>query len=228
MNKADEKIALALAQVDAEEFKNMDMTAADNWVPSEKFEKKIGKLLKHRKEPFIKIAGNARKRFAAVACAFLVFFGAAMSVEASREFIVGFVVDIYENISKFAFENPEGANAPKEIEIRYYPEYIPDEYELRETKESRFRNEIVFYNKKDQALIYTQYLIDSISISLDTEDVNINEIKIGDYSGYYYISKELINIIWKTDEYVFYISGDENITLDALIEMAESLKAEEK
>ena len=93
---------------------------------SEDYKRSIKKLCNRSKIPFLRGWRSAMRRVAVAAAAFLLVFSGMMSVSAVREPMVGFFVEIHENLVKLYFANEDVEKAPDEIQEMYLITELPE------------------------------------------------------------------------------------------------------
>ncbi len=76
--------------------------------------------------------------------------------------------------------------------------------------------------KKRDIIIYQQNYITNDKIILDTEDANIENVKINNYQGQIISKNETNQLIWFSEEYYFNILS--TLEKEELIKIGESLK----
>ena len=147
---------------------------------SRSFERKMKKLIrKNNYKPFV-------KGFKKVAIVFLlatsILFATIMNVEALKTRFIKIIKEIYDELTTFSFivENDNMDN----LDIRFKimePEYIPTVFKKIEVDELYTIRIISYENEKGDIIIYQQNYITNGKIILDTEDANIENVKINNY-----------------------------------------------
>ena len=100
------------------------------------FEERMEKLIERQKKTYFKIINTAVKRVACIIVAILILAGTVISVDALREGIKNFFIEVYEKFSTIVFEK-SNLNST-EITVCYDPKYIPDGYIVIDEKKSTF------------------------------------------------------------------------------------------
>lgn len=188
---------------------------------SEKFEKKMKKLISRREKPYYKIINTAGKRAACVAVIIAVATAAIFSVEAIRVAFLDFVTNIFE---KFSVVEPVNVDeTPLVIEDIYVITYGLSGYSVIKEINSELIN-CISYSNGDETIDYFQYVKHKFSnILWNTEDTLVNEIYINGKQAIYYIdNNDFKTIIWDNGDYIFVICA--NIDSEMLINIAESVK----
>jgi hypothetical protein len=191
---------------------------------SESFRLKMEKLLKFSHKPYFSFVNTVGKRIAIIAILIAVSFSVIMvKVEAVRDPVIHFIVEIYEKFSSIIFPDSESEEGyPDRIEKSYEPGYIPEGYALAESTAMTAVAQLIFSNQAGEEIVFMQYAIRSSSLSVDTEGVDIHKILIGDKQALFYSNKGVNNLIWTDGEYGYKITG--SIQQDETIKMMESIR----
>lgn len=195
--------------------------ASDDHVFSQKFERKMQKLIKRRNKPYYKIVNTIGKRVACIAVIIIVASSiTVMSVKALREAVADLFVSIYEKFS--SVQSAESSNTPATIEDIYNITVGLDNYEVVfEDTSNRWHS--VTYVNGEQIIDFSQYTIDGYNMNINTENATIHTININENEAiYYFDNNNYWNIIWNNGTYIIKISS--NISKDALIDIAESVQ----
>lgn len=188
---------------------------------SRSFERKMEKLIrKNNYKPFA-------KGFKKVAVIFLlvtsILFATIMNVEALKTRFIKIIKEVYNELTSFSFivENDNRDN----LDIRFKimePEYIPTGFKKIEVDELYTIRIISYENEKGDVIIYQQNYITNGKIILDTEDANIENVKINNYQGQIISKNETNQLIWFSEEYYFNILS--TLEKEELIKIGESIK----
>ena len=133
--------------------------------------------------------------------------------------------EIIYNIKKTAVEwtfhfkqiDPDGAT---EEFVPVKPE-TPEGFKITSEETDIGFHEVYYENKRGTIIIFTQTEVDDLGFNMDGE-ADIEEIKINEYSGFYYKKYSTWVIVWDNGYYLFDISGD--CDYDILLKMAESIE----
>lgn len=121
MSKSDFK--KALREVVSLEFAHIpEDESSINYTFSERFNKKMEKLIKSQRKAYWGVINTATKRAAVIFIAILSLFTAAFSIKAIREPIVNFFIKIYETFTHYSFEGETTEFISKEYSITNLPE----------------------------------------------------------------------------------------------------------
>lgn len=187
-----------------------------------KFEKRMEKLINRRKKPYFRMINTVGKRVACIAaCTFIVSAGALMSVDAVRDTVFGFIMNIFEDHSDISFE--DDGKHPDTIQDIYEIGYDMSDYEISfEVNNDKMRS-VEYMDNKGNSIVFEQYVEDAFNLRINTEDATVSHIDLNGYDAmYYYDNNSFNNLIWDNGQYIFYISS--NLTKEKTISVAESVK----
>lgn len=100
--------------------------------------------------------------------------------------------------------------------------YLPEGMSIDRESDNAAARMIRFENKAGDSLIYLQQLSSSVGLLIDTEDTNIHMMKEAGRLYYYYVNKDVYNIVWEIDGQV--ISLNSNLDFDVLFKVARGLR----
>ena len=89
---------------------------------SEKFIKRMDKLIRAQKKSYYKFINTAGKRVAVIFAAIITLFTASLSVKAIREPVVRFIKQIYETFTHYTFEGDTVDVITKEFNLNIVPD----------------------------------------------------------------------------------------------------------
>lgn len=192
---------------------------------SDKFERKMQRLIKAEKRKLYYLYNTVAKRVACIVLAIIISFTTVtFSVDALREPFVKFVVEVYEKFTSLFFEKDTEIQSSEEefVFVPIEPSYIPDGYVL-EHKEQTFSNLLCIYSDGNGNKIhYRQRAYLNITMNIDTETTHHENILINNNEAVYYEKYNTSNIIFNNGEYIFVISSQ--LTKEEIIKIAESIK----
>ncbi len=193
----------------------------DKHIFSNAFNKKMNKLLKLRKKPYYHWVNTVSKRIAVVIISvFIAGTTTILSVEAIREKVFGFFIEIFEKYSIIQHDGEE--DAPESIENIYEITDGMDGYTLHYEESTDFFISKI-YVKEDIVIDYSQWTKGEYKQNWNTEDAQIEHIEINGYKAIIFTDNHNYNhIIWEDQDYVFTLST--NLGENALIEMAKSVQ----
>ena len=205
-----------------------DETQID-YVFSNKFEKRMAKLVKSEKKKLWPMYNTAYKRVALIVAILMFMFITACSVPAVREGIVNFVTEIFSNHNEHSYSG----DVTTIIETEYYASYIPDGFEETERWVNEGTIDINYENEKNGFLNFSQTITASTQTCIDNENATIEKYTIAGYEVTIYTWPSItIHAFWVQDRYDFEIvniaDDDGNLlTIDEITKIIESVKAVE-
>lgn len=192
-----------------------------NYTFSERFNKRMEKLIKSQKKPYWNFISTASKRAAVIIVAILTVFTAAFSVKAIREPILKFIKQIYETFIHYSYEG----DTIEIIAQEYTITPLPDGYE--QVDKTKTDNSVVttYRNSNGDSIVFSQftskysigYFVDNENGDLYTETVNGISVNFKEW----YDTK---TAIWTQDGYVFTIDSYGNISFDDIKQMIQFIK----
>lgn len=174
-------------------------------IVSTKFDRRMKKLIREQAT----IAPNRRIKRMLLVAVLTALMASIMSVQAIREPIISFVMEIYEECSSFIFNSTNG-HTPGTDEF-----FIPDPPEgYKETRREEFKNvaEVEYSGENGEFLSYTQYRYHNASLSVDTENAPTDIEKILGCDVFVYSNKGHTSMIWNDDVFVYELSTTADIS----------------
>lgn len=140
-----------------------------------------------------------------------------------REKIGGFIEHIFEDHVAVEAENGETDDYPKEIEKVYEFTYIPEGYELKSEKTNFLSVIRIYANSKEKELKLKQLVKASIDFKNDSENSYSKEFNIKGID--IYCRNEALNTyVWESNDYIFQIHSDDNISKEELTKIILGVK----
>ena len=170
MSMSREEFKAAFREVVSSEFAHIptDESSID-FTFSEKFIKRMDKLIRAQRKSYYKFINTAGKRAAVIFAAIITLFTASLSVKAIREPVVRFVKRVYETFIHYSFDGGTTDKISKEYAIR-----VPENF----NQTNRIQGD---------ALIATEYTSDSGDI-IEFKQMTTK------YSIGYFVDNEIGNI----------------------------------
>ena len=187
---------------------------------SERFNKRMEKLIRSQKKVYYNFVNTAYKRVAIICVVLLMMLTTACSVKAIREPIINFIKHVYESFTHYSFHGDTTDKITKEYTIK-----IPVDFE----QINKIQNDAIilteYTNSSGDIIEFNQmtteysigYFVDNEQSNINTETVNGIEVKFKEW----YNTK---SAIWTQDGYVFVIDCYGNISFDTIKQMIESIK----
>lgn len=222
MSMSREEFKAAFREVVSSEFAHIptDESSID-FTFSEKFIKRMDKLIRAQRKSYYKFINTAAKRAAVIFAAIITLFTASLSVKAIREPVVKFIKQVYETFIHYTFEGDTVEIITKEYTITQ----MLDGYEQFDKLTSENTIATTYKNKLGDTIIFTQmtteysigYFVDNESGEQYTETVDDIEIEFKEW----YDTK---TAIWANDGYVFSIDCIGNISFEDIKQIIRTIK----
>lgn len=222
MSMSREEFKAAFREVVSSEFAHIptDESSID-FTFSEKFNKKMEKLIKSQRKPYWNFISTVSRRAAVIIVAIITLVTAAFSVKAIREPIIKFIKQVYESFTHYSFEGDTVEIITKEYTINQ----MLDGYEQFDKLTSENTIATTYKNKLGDTIIFTQmtteysigYFVDNESGEQYTETVDDIEIEFKEW----YDTK---TAIWANDGYVFSIDCIGNISFEDIKQIIRTIK----
>ena len=222
MSMSREEFKAAFREVVSSEFAHIptDESSID-FTFSEKFNKKMEKLIKSQRKPYWNFISTVSRRAAAIIVAIITLVTAAFSVKAIREPIIKFIKQVYESFTHYSFDGDTVEIITKEYTITQ----MLDGYEQFDKLTSENTIATTYKNKLGDTIIFTQmtteysigYFVDNESGEQYTETVDDIEIEFKEW----YDTK---TAIWANDGYVFSIDCIGNISFEDIKQIRRTIK----
>lgn len=217
-----EEFKAAFREVVSSEFAHIptDESSID-FTFSEKFIKRMDKLIRAQRKSYYKFINTAAKRAAVIFAAIITLFTASLSVKAIREPVVKFIKQVYETFIHYSFDGDTVEIITKEYTITQ----MLDGYEQFDKLTSENTIATTYKNKLGDTIIFTQmtteysigYFVDNESGEQYTETVDDIEIEFKEW----YDTK---TAIWANDGYVFSIDCIGNISFEDIKQIIRTIK----
>ena len=189
---------------------------------SERFNKKMSKLIKSQKKSYYFLINTASKRVAVLLLAVLTLFTASMSIKAIREPVVKFIVEVYESFTRYFFEG----DTADEIDKEYTITKLPIGYS--ETNKFKGRNSIttIYEDENGNKIEFIQGISNNTEFNLDFEHSNVQTIYIDNEKIELYEWDEMSCAFWKKDGYVLnLIYNPDSVTTSEIEKVISNIKS---
>lgn len=187
---------------------------------SEDFEKRMKKIFAaERKKIRRKQIFKNIRRIAACFAIFIVVSGiTVMSVSALRVKILNLIFNSQETNTEVQFEDSDQSNEYDDVGLELM--YVPDGFEIIRKD---IQDNIVYLRFENDDLYFSVKLTKSTgTISIDTEDANVEEIYINGNKALYVEKSSLKTLTGMIGDYSYTING--NIDKDEILKISENLK----
>ena len=165
---------------------------------SERFNKKMNKLIKAQRKSYYFLINTAAKRVAVIFVAFLTLFTASMSVKAIREPVVEFIVEIYEHFTSYFF----AGDTVKKIEKEYALNKLPVGFKEVDKIKSEISITTVYENDMGDIIEFIQTITDDTAANFDTQNATKTTVIINDNKVDIYTNKHLATALWTEGQYM--------------------------
>lgn len=193
---------------------------------SDRFERKMNRLLFHQKHFYYKLINTAAKRVACFVIALLTIMSiTTFSVKAFRDPLVKFLVYTFKEGSTLTF-NANSEAAPGKFEAKR-PNYIPPQFTNTLTNVTKIDSVIVWLRDAEEnnfrfRQIYKTNSPQSITVNTENARTKIVTIK-GKYKGFLCDNKGMLWLGFETESDIFYIDLASKYTEAEIIKIAESI-----
>lgn len=227
MGKKKDTLRRAFIEADIEYFESLTKDSSAEWVPSERFEKKMKKLTSHQ-ESTRKQWTPSVKRAVCVALVIAIFFSLACSVGAFRLPLFDFFSRMYDEFTSIFVESEREKVAPYHIETVYLPATIPPGYTFKSQTEGSVYKQAFYVNEDGQKIQLIQQTLHKAHYNFDSEGATVCDVLVGTQIGQCFINKGLISVFWTDHDYAFWLSVPDCFTVDEAVEIAASLTCAEE
>lgn len=197
-----ENLKLALEAVYLNELDGLpseaELEAQVNLSPA--FERRMKKLL-HSQSFFI--PGRRVKRMLLVAI-IAALMASTMSVQAIREPIMNFFLEVHERCTDIIFQITE--DEPIEEYAFSIPE-PPEGYVETNREEHKAQVKTEYSTNDGDYLRYTQYRLNGTTLSVDTEDASVDMDQIQGCNVFLYSNKGFNSIVWSDGIFGYKLNG---------------------
>lgn len=189
---------------------------------SGRFQRKMKALLRHEKRsvPMRKMVSGMKRLAAAVLIVLGIGLVVTMSVEAYREKLFQFIIEIYPELTSIRTVGDGGIN--DDVLVPVEPGYVPEGYYLDERSVGSLTVLELYMNDAKQNICYSQSLLGCGEMILDTEDADVSMVIVEGIDLMLVEKESVFNMVYWHDEKNLY-SLDGNIEMDELIKMAKSM-----
>ena len=217
----------ALIEACKDDFAHLPPEEEIDIVPSERFERRMQKLIRSRQKPYYVLFNSALKKVAAIAITLGICTSVATTVNTLADSMPepNFYVRYQDRVTKIYFSDAVAEKAPDEILEHYTATYVPKGYTPERVKIDDWFTQ--YYKDEDGRVIcFDQIPItpSGIGYSYDTET---QYIKIKDNVGIYFYNtqKGTHNLYWDNGRYLYSLTG--SCSKNKLVRMAESVEFNE-
>ena len=186
---------------------------------SEKFIKRMDKLIRAQRKSYYKFINTAAKRAAVIFAAIITLFTASLSVKAIREPVVRFIKQVYETFIHYTFE---GEIQPK-IKKEFFIKTLPDGFIQHDKIESDLAITTIYVNDNN-TIKFTQQSTNNANHFFDNESGTLTKVTISGINVDIYESENIKHAVWTDEGYFFKLTCIGEINIDSVTMMIESIQ----
>ena len=186
---------------------------------SEKFIKRMDKLIRAQRKSYYKFINTVAKRAAVIFAAIITLFTASLSVKAIREPVVRFIRQVYETFIHYTFE---GEIQPK-IKKEFFIKTLPDGFIQHDKIESDLAITTIYVNDNN-TIKFTQQSTNNANHFFDNESGTLTKVTISGINVDIYESENIKHAVWTDEGYFFKLTCIGEINIDSVTMMIESIQ----
>lgn len=188
---------------------------------SDEFLQKMKRLIRQSKTSGLAGRGSYhRRRVVAIIAAIILLMMCAMSISSVRAAIIDFINQVYEEFTYIFFSRSPSAQDMNEELTIYEPTYIPEGFTLFN---KNIKGLVLIEYKKDRDMIlYSQQYVENISININTEDVQVQNMEMNELPAVFFSNQGFQNVIWYDDKYMYTVSS--TLDKETVLEIAKSVE----
>lgn len=188
---------------------------------SKKFQRKMKALVDYERRGTF---GRAAVRFGRAAAAvllivFLLNTVLVVGVAAYREKFFEMIQTVTEKYTAFTVDVDDDAPVTELIPIQ--PPYIPEGFELVEQFNDAINYDLVYQDLEGREIYYSQSVVTTSAVHIDTEDAAVQQILIGDCMVYVVVEDGTTQLHWFDGDYRFLVIG--NADYESILAVAEGI-----
>lgn len=140
---------------------------------SEKFERKMDKLIRRRNKPYFNLICTGGRRAACIVAAIIILSASSLSVEAVREAVNDFFMSIFGDHTAVSVNNATEKDYPATIKEEYAISNLPDGFELSDYNRDSGTIFAAYFNG-DKYIFFEQSFMIVTQVILITNILNLN------------------------------------------------------
>jgi hypothetical protein len=210
----------AVIQADIYEIETLPTDDEIEYEFSNGFKRKMKKLIRKSKtRSSVGAMAFLRRRAVAFVAAIIILFASAMSVSAVRAAVFEFITEVYEKFTNIFFNESRSSQDTADGFTIYEPTYIPEGFELVNKNIDGLI--LLEYEKGNDFISYSQQCLENVSMHINTEGVELEELEFKGLPAKYYSNQGVQNLLWYDDEYMYMVSS--TLDRDIVFKIAESI-----
>lgn len=216
-----EKLKIAMIDYCTNLVKNELSFFDEKVLVSPKFEQKMQKLIKRRKNPLWKFVNTPIKRLVAACLAVIILCGALMSFRPIREPVVEFFGNLYERFTELF--SSQSDFSPNKIEETKTFTYVPEGYELESTTNNHIAVTTIWKNSYGKTIKLNQGIKNG-SVTFDTENAEYGILNNNGIEVFYSSKNGLSLYFWVDESYDYSIICYDELPAEEILKMIDSLE----
>lgn len=217
---------LALGKSLQKDYRELIQSDIPQYEVSDKFKKKMEKLIKYQRKPYFRFTCTAGRRAACIIVAVIVLSVSSLSVDAVYNTIYNFIVKTFSDHDEISYNN-DSDSYPETIEEEYVISNIPEGFELTEHHENENMVASVYLNE-DKYIMLEQTVKYGFILNHDNEYSTAENYT--DENGQEYIIRITdtadIAVLWDNGEYIFQIYS--NLDKDSVLDLCKNVSVKPK
>ncbi len=232
----DNKFITALNASFKKECEEIEALETNKYKFTEKFEKKMEKLIRRREKPYYSIISTAARRAACVAAAVIMVSASALTPKAGRQTVYTFDTNDRSTMRKYTVNDKDLNGAPETIEEEYYIPNIPEDFELDNYYNfcdlSISTDYSTKYPSSNKYIYFQQVTKKNFGSAFDYEYSTHEYIDDKDWQRYVLITREeepeyctdgyTYIIVWDDGDYIFTLGS--NLDKETVLNLCKSIK----
>lgn len=197
---------------------------------SEKFEKKIEKLIRAERKVYWRFVNTTYKKAIIAAVIMAIILSCVLGVSAVREGIIKFIIEKSNTSYDFKIDG----NGTNDVLYKYRFSSIPEGFRSIKVFEDPTGIDYVYVNDIGDVIELSQHVTDGAFLTYDNEHGTLSEITVNGMKVYIYVfdpnsysvkPREYTAAEWLTEDgYSLCIKYDGHIELDEMIALIESVE----
>lgn len=219
MSKTDFKNAFR--EVVSSEFAHIptDESSID-FTFSERFNKRMVKLIRSQKKVYYNFVNTAYRRVAIICVVLLTMLTTACSVKAIREPIVNFFTEVYESFTRYFFEGDTADIITKEYSLKV----LPDGFEQTDVIMGDTIITKTYVNESGDKIKFTQQTTDNANHTFDNENGKITSITLNNMNIDVYETDGITHALWTEYGYYFKLSYYGDVEVETIKEIIQTVE----
>lgn len=187
---------------------------------SERFNKRMEKLIRSQKKVYYNFVNTAYKRVAIICVVLLTMLTTACSAKAIREPIVNFFTEVYESFTRYFFEDDTADIITKEYSLNV----LPDGFEQTDVIRGDTIITKTYVNKSGGKIKFTQQTTDNANHTFDNENGKITSITLNNMNIDVYETDGITHALWTEYGYYFKLSYYGDVEVETIKEIVQTVE----